>query len=280
MTIRDQARHAARVVRGGLGTVWKQIKPGSSLSGDHGPKIDRLERLCSTLVQIRGSSAECSAIESNFLGHCTVANIQSSKAQLLQDIFVISSTDGKREGFFVEFGATDGVSLSNTYLLETAFGWSGILAEPARCWHSSLLSNRACSKDLRCVWSKSDARIAFNETKAAEFSTINSFSELDKHASSRVDGRAYTVETVSLVDLLNQHNAPNVIDYLSVDTEGSEFEILRHFDFNYYRIKIITIEHNYNQKHRNFIFSLLTSKGYKRVLQQYSLWDDWYVSSD
>lgn len=44
----------------------------------------------------------------------------------------------KKMVFFVEFGATNGVDLSNTHILEKKFNWDGVLAEPAHIWHSAL----------------------------------------------------------------------------------------------------------------------------------------------
>ena len=55
--------------------------------------------------------------------------IARSKAQLKQDLFVLATLNFKRNGYFVEFGATSGVDISNTCLLEFDFGWRGILAE-------------------------------------------------------------------------------------------------------------------------------------------------------
>jgi hypothetical protein len=58
--------------------------------------------------------------------------LEKSKSQLKQDLFVLAELDFKSNGFFVEFGATNGIDLSNTHLLENEFGWGGILAEPAK----------------------------------------------------------------------------------------------------------------------------------------------------
>ncbi|NKB76872.1 MAG: hypothetical protein GKR96_07435 [Gammaproteobacteria bacterium] len=63
-------------------------------------------------------------------------NLSCSKSQLRQGLFALSELSFKQGGFFVEFGATNGVGLSNTHLLETKFGWKGILAEPAKLWHT------------------------------------------------------------------------------------------------------------------------------------------------
>ncbi|MEL6721375.1 MAG: hypothetical protein AAFP82_21930 [Bacteroidota bacterium] len=74
--------------------------------------------------------------------------LPSSKAQLKQDLFVLSQLNFKKEGYFVEFGATDGVQLSNTYLLEKSFAWKGILAEPARCWQEQLQQNKRVAPEV------------------------------------------------------------------------------------------------------------------------------------
>jgi FkbM family methyltransferase len=204
--------------------------------------------------------------------------LRASKSQLRQDIFVLSELGLKREGFFVEFGATDGVYLSNTHMLEQQFGWTGILAEPARCWHRALRTNRSCTIETACVWRDSGATLEFNEVEEKELSTVNSYSSSDLHALSRKEGKRYEVKTISLLDLLDKHAAPKSIDYLSIDTEGSEYDILSSFDFSRYRFRVITCEHNFSPQ-REQIFSLLTQQGFIRKFEQYSQFDDWYVDT-
>jgi FkbM family methyltransferase len=201
-----------------------------------------------------------------------------SKSQLRQDLFALTFGNSP-SGFFVEFGAADGVSLSNTHLLETQLGWTGILSEPARGWHNALENNRQCIIDKRCVWSNTGERISFKEVEVGELSTVESFSGSDGHAKDRRQGITYEVETVSLLDLLREHHAPKIIDYLSIDTEGSEFEILRAFDFSEFSFRVITVEHNFTPM-REKIHQLLTRNGYRRVLEEFSEWDDWYLPNE
>lgn len=198
-----------------------------------------------------------------------------SKSQIGQDFFVLDALDWKRGGFFVEFGATDGVALSNTYLLEKLFGWTGILAEPSPWWHNQLsASGRTAVIDHDCVWRTSGEQISFEEATRPELSTMRRFSKSDLHK--RTKRSSVQVPTISLNDLLEKHNAPDVIDYLSIDTEGSEFDILEAFDFGKRRFRCITCEHNFTPK-REAIFNLLVSKGYERVKTAESQFDDWYV---
>lgn len=203
-------------------------------------------------------------------------SVSGSRSQVYQDLFVLKETKGKTNGFFVEFGATNGMEFSNTYLLEKQYCWQGILAEPARCWHKELRANRTAAIDYRCVWRESKAKINFKETEIAQLSTIHQYCDKDCHSVSRNAGVSYAVETISLIDLLATHNAPRKIDYISIDTEGSEFEILSAFDFSAYDVKLITCEHNFTSD-RNRIFELLTQKGYKRKYMGLAGFDDWYV---
>jgi len=203
---------------------------------------------------------------------------KKSKSQLRQDLFVLSHLAFKKNGYFVEFGATNGVDLSNTYLMEKEFAWNGILAEPATCWHEELKKNRGCNIETNCVWKDSESALTFNQVDEAEFSTISNYSDTDQHKEARTKGETYVVKTISLNDLLKKYNAPTHIDYLSIDTEGSEYEILSHFDFSKYTFEVITCEHNYTPM-REKLYSLLTKQGYMRVFEDLSLFDDWYVKS-
>ena len=119
--------------------------------------------------------------------------------------------------------------------------------------------------------------LEFLEVEAAELSTVRALSGNDGWASERkCHAPAYVVQTVSLEDLLVRHSAPKVVDYLSVDTEGSEFEILSAFDFSAYTFRAVSIEHNFMPV-RAAIYKLMTRNGYQRVLSRVSAWDDWYV---
>jgi FkbM family methyltransferase len=204
-----------------------------------------------------------------------LSNLDKSKSQIFQDVFVLFMLGEKRNGYFVEFGAANGDFLSNTVLLERQYEWTGIVAEPGRNSHEMLRKNRNCIVDLRCVWTETNETLVFSENPEAELSTLTIFKRADEQSATK----EYAVETISLNDLLKQHGAPSEIDYLSIDTEGSEYEILKAFDFSRTGFAIITVEHNYRSE-RGEIFSLLSSKGYKRIFENITMFDDWYVASD
>lgn len=199
-----------------------------------------------------------------------------SEAQLQQDLLALIVNDFKKNGYFVEFGATNGVDLSNSHLLEKTFGWTGILAEPAKTWHAALFENRSCHIETDCVWETTGETLDFDIVEVGEFSTLSAFSDKDLHSSLRQRAEKDQVKTISLLDLLEKYDAPSEIDYLSVDTEGSEYPILAAFDFDRYRFNFISVEHNYTEQ-RRLIHDLLSAKGYRRILENCSAFDDWYI---
>ena len=102
----------------------------------------------------------------------------------------------------------------------------------------------------------------------------------DQNQEFRKNGKNLKVKTISLNDLLKEKNSPSEIDYVSIDTEGSEYKIIKSFDFKKYNVGIFTIEHNYIEDKRNKIANLMKEQGYLRLFVNLSGQDDWYVKSD
>lgn len=203
----------------------------------------------------------------------TLKAVHSSPSQLSQDIFCLLFNQGQSGGFFVEFGACDGKLINNTIVLEEDFGWSGILSEPSTQWHERLKVNRRCKIDTRCVWSATGEKVLFSEFFDDSHATE---STTKQHGSSGRESRDYEVDTVSLYDLLEHHHAPKHIDMLSIDTEGSEFEILSTFPFDKYTFGFMCIEHR-TSKDADMIRDLLHAAGYKQILSSVSQQDGFYI---
>ena len=196
------------------------------------------------------------------------AHVQS-RSQLGQEIFALYANGFEKNRFFVEFGAADGVNLSNTLVLESVYGWKGVLAEPNTSYSRQLRKNRSADVDSRAVTGWSGADIEFLEAglNSSAFATRN----MTRWGAARP---SYLVKTVSLNDLLREHSAPDQIGFLSIDTEGSEFEALASLDFSHYRFNAIAIEHNGKDAQ---IRHLMTKHGYTQVLTRFSAYDMWFV---
>jgi len=234
--------------------------------------------------EVRHPSLQPSVFLYSYLEAAQRANIAKfiscSTSQLAQDLFVLAILGPKKNGYFVEFGACDGLLLSNTYMLEKHLEWGGIVAEPCRHWHDDLTSNRNCAVDFRCVHFQTGLSLYFKDIYDSESSPTLSSIQLDSNSPRQFhinDTPGYYVKSITLDDLLEENHAPKDIDYLSIDTEGGEYEILSAFSFEKWNVKIITVEHNYKYTIRNKIYRLLKSKGYIRVLKAASHFDDWYI---
>lgn len=110
-----------------------------------------------------------------------------------------------------------------------------------------------------------------------ELSGIAKFSQSDHFADVRSRGDIVEIPTISLDDLLDKFSAPDAIDYMSIDTEGSELNILSSYSFRH-QFKLISVENN--KKNDKAVDELLSTRGYVRVFREFSQWDSWYVARD
>ena len=114
----------------------------------------------------------------NFINSFDV--IENIYSQLYQDAFASFLIGDKFEKTFLEFGATDGLKLSNSYLLEKFFNWRGALSEPSPQWHESLKKNRKNTKIItECIWKESGKKMDFFMSDIGEASTLKDFVDSD-----------------------------------------------------------------------------------------------------
>ena len=200
-----------------------------------------------------------------------------SQSQLAQDLEVIAFYNNKEDGFFIEVGASDGIKFSNTHLLEHQYNWKGICCEPIPNQFDQLVKNRPNSVCFNeAVYSQSGLTLTFGVVDNNDlFSGI--IDHLESRLSNDKDNPIIQVQTISLLDVLNKANAPAFIEYMSLDTEGSELEILKNFDFNKYTFGLIDVEHNFIEPRRSEIRDLLLSNGYVYIGE--NKWDDRYKHS-
>ena len=201
-----------------------------------------------------------------------------STSQLGQDTAALKFYNNKREGYFLEIGASDGLNLSNTYLLEKEYGWKGICVEPIPAIFEQLVANRPNSHCCdNAVYNTSNETVTFDI--ANNYTLLSGISaNIDKHTTAvNANKTTISVKTITLNDLLDKYSAPTFIEYLSLDTEGSEYEILKSFNFAKYIFGLIDVEHNYIEPRRSHIKTLLLENGY--VYLGENKWDDSYKHS-
>lgn len=212
-----------------------------------------------------------------FLEHASRL-LPSSHGQFLQDIAALALTGRGRDGFFVEVGTADGTTHSNTLMLERDFGWRGILVEPDRRFHESIRRTRTATLVAAPAFSRDGERMEFLESsRAGALSTLRGFRGADgRHRR----GEVRVLETQTLDTILASNGAPARIDFMSIDTEGSELEVLRGLDLRRWDVRFLAIEHNWAPGHRDAIAAHLASFGFRPVLEAFSAMDIWLLRGD
>ncbi len=187
-----------------------------------------------------------------------------------QDLLVLELLGGLRSGVFVDVGASDGVTISNTYHLECQHGWSGLAVEPIPSIYEKLRQSRRC-RTLNACMSDRSGKASFTEVVdgAHMYSGLNT--KMDPRHARRIrrsiarQKRGFTreieVRCVTWAEALSEAGLTRV-DFLSLDTEGGELDILRSIDFSTTPVRVISVENNY---FTHDYAKLLEPMGFERV---------------
>lgn len=183
-------------------------------------------------------------------------------SQLGQDKWVQSVLQDKRNGFFVELGACDGVKYSNTLFFEKERGWDGVCIEPNDLYLLELYQNRSCNISNRLIYSVEGVEVPFALSQEAS-------SVVDENVGPFTNKDTVVMKTTTTLEkVLDSVHAPTTIDYLSLDVEGQEYNILSTFPFQRYKFRCMTVEHNaphVGPAQQIKIRELLEKNGYKYV---------------
>ena len=172
------------------------------------------------------------------------------RAQHGEDIILWNFFKRKESGFFIEVGAFDGDQDSNTYAFEK-LGWKGILIEAGQGQYKECLSNRPGSKVIHAAVGGPDAKgtITFHQvTGNEEWGGMLSYLQADERQSWRVNRIGTAINKVevpyrSLNDILETCDL-EPIDFITIDVEGGELDVLKGFDINKYSPRVIVVENN------------------------------------
>jgi len=196
-------------------------------------------------------------------------------SQYKQDEFIYNKffKDKKEPGFFLEIGADDGVRFSNCKFFEETLNWNGIAIEARKEAYEKLITNRKCNC-IHAILSDVEENTNFLDIKGYGLGLSGLINKYDPSHINRINQeiknpnnkghKIINVQTEKLNNLLDKYNIKN-IDFLSIDTEGSEIAILKTIDLNKINIDVITIEDNYQDNELMKFFINNNYSFYKKI---------------
>ena len=191
------------------------------------------------------------------------------KGQIGQDIIAYLCLKNKKNGFYIDIGAYDGINWSNTYIFEK-LGWNGFCVEASPKTFEKLQKNRKCDLYNYAVCSKNIGKTRFLTSSVDELDVLdihNTKEHKERIERESDNNMEYTeVNTITFEEIMSNYKDINHIDFMSLDIEGGELDVLKSIDFDKYSFGLITVEYNHNY---NEIMELMYSKGYKKLMDNH-----------
>lgn len=199
--------------------------------------------------------------------------LNHSKSESGQDLFAMLANNSSEDMVFIEIGAFDGVTYSNSYLLEKSFNWTGILVECVPRNFREIKKSRDCVAIFGAVSDQDIPIIRVFESPAPNLS-----STVKKESDTKWRVTSHSVPNYSLKAILEMGLAMGEIGFLSVDIEGAEHMVFKDIDLSRYAIKAICIEHNFRPENLD-LKKLMEAQGYRSVYEEFSGNDFWFIRS-
>lgn len=187
-------------------------------------------------------------------------------AQAGQDKYVDAQFLDKKmnKGTFVEFGGLKGDEYSNTYYFEKAYHWKGIMIEAEKKYIPHLKQVRDAKIYNNAVCPSGMKEVKFASSKIMGWSGIADHVN-DPRWTNKID-KFVTISCVDLNIILKEQKMFH-IDYMTVDTEGSEIAILKTFDFDTFDVTFVQVERNVKTKaqrdEKDHLIQFMNTKGYR-----------------
>ncbi|MDA9768698.1 FkbM family methyltransferase [Flavobacteriaceae bacterium] len=182
----------------------------------------------------------------------------NSLSQFQEDILLDNFFNYKEKGFYIDVGASDPFFNSNTFRFYNR-DWVGINIEPGVQEYERFVKERPKDINLNLAISKNNGK-----SKLYNFGKDSSISTLNKELS---DGLNYTIViTQTLKWIFENYVNDKEVDFISIDAEGIDLEVLQSNDWTLYRPKIVLVECNINA---NKIIKFMDSKNYLLVFNNY-----------
>ncbi len=170
---------------------------------------------------------------------------QSGQDKIIKEFFFRDLKQKSTKGYFVEIGAYDGITGSNCYHFEKFYNWKGVAVEPSSIQFQKLIKNRKCTLINKAI-DKVKREIEFFEVLEGytQMSYINHNDNnhiqqiLSKDSRTKINKQK--IETTTFNTIIENKD----INYLSIDTEGNEIDILKSIDYEKFNIKVISVENN------------------------------------
>jgi FkbM family methyltransferase len=195
-----------------------------------------------------------------------------SRSQQGEDAYAVENFfKGLCGGIYVELGALDGVKLSNTYFFRHALEWKGALIEPNKRLFEKLKKNRAPEDDVfnAAVCASKQVVHFLDDGRNGATSGVVEFMTpaFAKKWHERTNSLATLTRIVckSLSEILSESDVVGAghVDFLSVDVEGGEFEVIKTLDFNKHQFGVIFYEADeHNPVKNEALKSFLANRGY------------------